>query len=374
MEPPTSPLLLASRKSELALWQAAEVTRLLHAGHPSLTIELRTEVSSGDVNTTAPLSSLATANPGVFSKELETLLLGGTAHLAVHSLKDMPTLLPPGLLLAGVTAREDPRDCILLPSSAGVEADALAVLAVLPPGALVGTSSLRREAGLKRACPHTVPTLIRGNLNTRLKKLDAPGEGSPAYSALVLAAAGVKRMGWAHRVSGYFSSTGWGHAVGQGALGLECRVDDAGSRALARSITHPRTGVCVSAERAFLTTLQGGCQAPIAVSCYTDEEGVEGWGGADPDTDRVVTLTLCGTVLSLDGGVEVTATASLPVQLWAGGASLTQAQLDGMAAAGVELGVRVAGRLLDAGGRDVLGDLSVRREATYGAAEAPLDR
>lgn len=286
-----APIVLGSRKSDLALWQALEVLRLLESDGlrspdaPSLCV--RTEASQGDLVLDRSLSALASGNPGLFTKELEVGLVSCAYDMAVHSLKDMPTTLPQGLALAGISARDDPRDAIVL--SARHAAAGLSGLEDLPPGSIVGTSSLRREAFLRRFYPHLRTALVRGNLNTRLRKLDAApatgagGSSEPAaaaaltaaaaaaevptcYDALLLAAAGLKRMGWANRITAYPSTEDCPYGVGQGALGIECREGDARAQQLARDVTHPASALRCLAERAFLRALQGGCQVPIGVS------------------------------------------------------------------------------------------------------------
>jgi hydroxymethylbilane synthase len=235
-------LVIASRGSQLALWQA----RWVQAELASLGHESRIEIikTTGDKITDVPLAKVGTK--GLFTKEIEEALLDGRADLAVHSLKDLPTELPTGLVLAAVPPREDPRDAVV-----GKR------LADLPKGAHVGTSSLRRSAQLRKLRPDLVVESVRGNLDTRLRKLD---EGQ--YDAILLAAAGLKRLGWADRIAEILPPELMCSAVGQGALAIETRASGAGFHAC-RALDHAATHAAVTAERGVLATLGGGCQVPI---------------------------------------------------------------------------------------------------------------
>ncbi len=241
------PLTIASRGSQLALWQARWVSgRLTALGHECSIQIIKT---TGDKITDVPLAQVGGQGlftKGIFTKEIEEALLDGRADLAVHSLKDLPTELPAGLALAAVPQREDPHDAIV-----GCK------LADLPAGAKVGTSSLRRAAQLQRLRPDLIIESIRGNVDTRLRKLD---EGR--YSAIVLAAAGLKRLGWEARIAEILPDEVMCPAVGQGALAVETRAGGAGWDACA-ALDHPATHSAVAAERAFLRALGGGCQVPI---------------------------------------------------------------------------------------------------------------
>jgi hydroxymethylbilane synthase len=262
------PLTIASRGSQLALWQARWVSAQLTAlGH-----ECRIEIikTTGDKITDVPLAKVG--GKGLFTKEIEEALLDGRADLAVHSLKDLPTELPAGLALAAVPEREDPHDAVV-----GCK------LADLPADAKVGTSSLRRAAQLRRLRPDVIIESIRGNLDTRLRKLD---EGQ--YDAIVLAAAGLKRLGWAARIAEILPAEIMCPAVGQGALGIETRSSGAGWDACA-ALNHAATHSAVAAERAFLRSLGGGCQVPIGAHATVD--------GAR--------LYLAGLVIAPDGSAVV---------------------------------------------------------------------
>ncbi len=235
-------LVIASRGSQLALWQAHWVEeQLTAAGH-----ECRIEIirTTGDKITDVPLAKVGTK--GLFTKEIEEALLDGRADLAVHSLKDLPTELPEGLALAAVPVREDPRDAIV-----GTR------LSALQPGAKVGTSSLRRAAQLRKLRPDLAIESVRGNLDTRLRKLD---QGQ--YDAIVLAAAGLKRLGWADRIAEILEPSVMCSAVGQGALAIETRSSGAGWTACTH-LDDAATHTAVTAERGVLGALGGGCQVPI---------------------------------------------------------------------------------------------------------------
>jgi hydroxymethylbilane synthase len=235
-------LVIASRGSQLALWQARWVSAQLTAlGH-----ECRIEIvkTTGDKITDVPLAKVGTK--GLFTKEIEEALLDGRADLAVHSLKDLPTELPEGLVLAAVPEREDPRDAVVGKC-----------LADLPRGAKVGTSSLRRAAQLRKLRPDLAIESVRGNLDTRLRKLD---EGQ--YDAILLAAAGLKRLGWGDRIAEILPAEIMCSAVGQGALAIETRASGAGFDAI-RAMDHADTHAAVLAERGVLGALGGGCQVPI---------------------------------------------------------------------------------------------------------------
>jgi hydroxymethylbilane synthase len=233
-------LTIASRGSQLALWQAHWVqSRLAELGRESRIEIIKT---TGDKITDVPLAKVGTK--GLFTKEIEEALLDGRADLAVHSLKDLPTELPAGLVLAAIPEREDPRDAIL-----GRK------LNDLPPGAKVGTSSLRRAAQLRRLRPELIIEPVRGNLDTRVRKLE---EGQ--YDAIVLAAAGLKRLGWGEKIAEILAADVMCSAVGQGALAIETA---SGAREACQALDHPATRSAVTAERAVLAALGGGCQVPI---------------------------------------------------------------------------------------------------------------
>jgi hydroxymethylbilane synthase len=272
-------LTIASRGSQLALWQARWIeARLIELGH-----ECQIEIikTTGDKFAEASLAQLgaATGGKGLFTKEIEEALLDGRAHLAVHSLKDLPTTLPEGLALAAIPVREDPRDAVV-----GKK------LAELNPGDVIGTSSLRRAAQLRRLHPNLRIESIRGNLDTRLRKLD---EGQ--YSSIVLASAGLRRLGWENRIAEVLPPDVMCPAVGQGALAVETCTTGPGRDACA-ALDHAATRAAVTAERAFLRSLGGGCQVPIGAHAEVDGE----------------TLRIRGLVIAADGSQVVTGDRSGP--------------------------------------------------------------
>jgi len=243
-------LTIGTRGSQLALWQTHHVRDRLLQAAPALEVHLVTVKTTGDRITDVPLSSIG--DRGLFTRELDRALLAGEADLAVHSLKDVPTRLPAGLTLAAVLEREDPRDALL------TAPDRPTSLAELPAGAVVGTSSLRRRALLLAARPDLRVADLRGNLDTRIERLQAG-----AYDGAVLALAGIKRLGRTDVVSEIMSPPAWLPAAGQGAVAVVCREQDQQTRDLLRTLDHAATRAAVLAERAFLRALEGGCQIPL---------------------------------------------------------------------------------------------------------------
>ncbi|MBP9956010.1 hydroxymethylbilane synthase [Geopseudomonas guangdongensis] len=296
---------IATRKSALALWQAEYVKARLEAAHPGLTVTLVPMVSRGDKLLDAPLAKIG--GKGLFVKELETALLEDEADIAVHSMKDVPMDFPAGLGLYCICEREDPRDAFVSNTYASLDA--------LPAGSVVGTSSLRRQAQLLARRPDLEIRFLRGNVNTRLAKLDA-GE----YDAIILAAAGLIRLGFEARIRDFISAEDSLPAGGQGAVGIECRSADAEVHALLAPLHHADTADRVNAERALNKRLNGGCQVPIA--CYALLEGGELW--------------LRGLVGQPDGGELLRAEARAP------------------RAAAETLGVQVAEALLAQGAARIL--------------------
>lgn len=298
---------LATRGSPLALWQANWVKSELERLH-GCRLELVTIKTSGDKITDVPLATIG--GKGLFVKEIEEALLENRADLAVHSMKDVPVDIPAGLHIAVTTKREDPRDALI--SAAGLS------FAKLPQGAKIGTSSLRRGTQLRHKRPDLIIVPLRGNLDTRLRKLK-----SEQLDAVIVAAAGLRRMGWESQVTEYLPVEISLPAIGQGALGLECRIDDVPIHRLIAPLNDEDTDVCVKAERAFLTRLEGGCQVPIAG--YAELLGVE--------------LRLRGLVSNLDGTRVVADEARGPI---------VQA---------TELGTMLAERLLDRGAGKILKEI-----------------
>lgn len=241
-------LRIATRQSPLALWQANFVKNALEQRFPALSVELVTMVTKGDIILDSPLSKIG--GKGLFVKELELALLENRADIAVHSMKDVPMSFPEGLGLAVICEREDPRDAFV--------SNQYDSLADLPDGAVVGTSSLRRQCQLIARYPHLQVKSLRGNVGTRLSKLDN-GE----YDAIILAAAGLIRLGMPERIRSFIEPTYSLPAAGQGAVGIEARINDERVLGYIRSLNHQPTACCVMAERAMNTHLQGGCQVPI---------------------------------------------------------------------------------------------------------------
>lgn len=270
---PPRTIRIGSRKSQLALVQTYWVQEQLQKSFPDITFEVHTMSTQGDKILDVALAKIG--DKGLFTKELELGMINNEIDFAVHSLKDLPTNLPEGLTLAAITERENPADALVLHEKyKGLQID------TLQAGAVIGTSSLRRLAQLRHHFPHFTFKDVRGNLNTRMAKLDA-GE----YDALILAVAGLERLGMGDRVHQILPKEISLHAVGQGALGIECRADDAELITLLKAIEHPQTRDRCLAERAFLRNLEGGCQVPIGVN--TEVDGNE--------------LTLTGIVASVDG-------------------------------------------------------------------------
>jgi hydroxymethylbilane synthase len=244
-----SKLRIATRKSPLALWQANHVRDTLMARHPGLDVELFTMTTQGDKILDTPLAKVG--GKGLFVKELELGILEGRADLAVHSMKDVPVEFPQGLGLAAILEREDPRDVLISNAFSSIDA--------LPEGARVGTSSLRRQCQLRARRPDLEVLDLRGNVNTRLAKLD-----NGDYDAILLAAAGVKRMGWEDRITELLPPEQFLPAIGQGAIGIEIRVADERMSRVVNALNDEQTATRIRAERALNERLQGGCQVPIA--------------------------------------------------------------------------------------------------------------
>ena len=270
----TPTLRIATRKSPLALWQAEHVAARLRAAHPGLAVELVGMSTQGDRILDSPLAKVG--GKGLFVKELEVALLDGRADIAVHSMKDVPVEFPDGLHLPVILEREDPRDAFV--------SNAYARFEDLPQGARVGTSSLRRQCQLAARRPDLVIDSLRGNVNSRLAKLDA-GQ----FDAIILAAAGLKRLGFADRIRCELEPETSLPAIGQGAIGIECRRDDARTGALIAVLDDADTHLRLRAERALNTRLKGGCQVPIAGHAILDGDQLwlRGLVG-EPDGSRML--------------------------------------------------------------------------------------
>lgn len=274
---------IATRSSRLALWQAEHVSALLQIAAPETPVEIIHVSTLGDRDLTEPLRTLGAF--GVFTREVQKVVLDGRADLAVHSLKDLPTDVVDGLCLAAVPTRGPVYDTLVLPANAAAGTGWESI----PHGARIGTGSPRRQAQVRHARPDVELLEIRGNVETRLKKLDA-GE----YDAIILAVAGLERLGLEGRVTQPLTPPTMFPAVGQGALGLECRTDDAWLREILLRISHPETLAAVTAERSLLAELRAGCHAPLGVSTTVNDAG----------------LQLEAVVLSPDGRQRITAQAS----------------------------------------------------------------
>jgi hydroxymethylbilane synthase len=303
-------LTIGSRGSKLALWQAEWMRTELKRLYPDAEVSIEVIKTSGDVLKDAPLAVIG--GKGVFTKELEEALLDGRIDVAVHSLKDLPTVLPAGLKIAAVTEREDARDALVL--RAGVKVGRPSIKN-LPRGAIVGTSSPRRVSQLKHLRPDLNVKELRGNVDTRLRKLDA-GE----YDAIILAAAGLRRLGLAERISAHVETEEMLPAVGQGALGIETREADEKTVKMVAAVDDERTRAACAAERALLRELGGGCQLPIAAHAHLRE-----------------------------GRLRVSGLVALP-----SGESVIRDSVEGAAAEAEQLGVELARRLRGRGADTLL--------------------
>lgn len=272
--PRPATLTIATRESALALWQAHHVRDRLAALYPGSEIRILGMTTEGDRRLSTSLAKIG--GKGLFVKELESALETGAADLAVHSMKDVPMDVPEGFTIAAILEREDPRDAFVSNRHAGLEE--------LPAGACVGTSSLRRESQIRARRPDLVLDALRGNVNTRLRKLD---EGQ--YDAIILAAAGLKRLGLGERIAAILEPDQSLPAVGQGALGIECRADRTDVIELLRPLVHAQTSWCVRAERAVSRALAGSCVVPLGAHAAMHATGVVMHGFvASPDGRRMV--------------------------------------------------------------------------------------
>lgn len=303
----TNKVRIATRKSPLALWQAEYVKRQLLLHHPDLQVELVAISTRGDKLLDAPLAKVG--GKGLFVKELEVAMLEGRADIAVHSMKDVPMEFPEGLALSVICEREDPTDAFV--------SNKYSELSQLPDNAIVGSSSLRRQSQLRAKYPNLKIKDLRGNVNTRLDKLDQ-GE----YDGLILASAGLIRLDMADRITSRLDTDLCLPAGGQGAVGIECRSDDSDILALLEPLHHSDTACCVIAERAVNRRLQGGCQVPIA--CFAE---------LNPK-DHVISLR--GLVGSIDGK------------------TLLEASMVGSASDAEQLGQELADKLLSMGAGTIL--------------------
>jgi hydroxymethylbilane synthase len=304
-------IVIGTRSSKLALWQAEYVKGRLEEEYPDLKVELKRMTTKGDKILDAPLAKIG--GKGLFTKELEMDMLAGGIDLAVHSLKDMPTELPEGLTLAAITKRFDPGDAVVSPK--------FKTFAALPCGAKVGTSSLRRKAQLLHVRPDLDIRDLRGNVNTRLQKLE-----DEKFDAIILAIAGLKRLGFGNRITDILPRSICLPAVGQGALAIEAREDDAEVRGMVAFLNDEESAACSRVERAFLARVEGGCQVPVGVQAVRVEDDV---------------LEAEAVIASLDGQ------------------RLYRNRLRSSFANAELLGIQLADRLLDAGGLAILHEIGL---------------
>ena len=301
-------IVIGTRGSKLALWQAEHIAGRIHERYPAIEVTLKRIVTTGDKILDVPLAKIG--GKGLFTKELENAMLSGEIDLAVHSLKDMPTELPEGLMLAAITTRADASDAFV---SLGYKS-----LDELPQGAKVGTSSLRRRAQILKYRPDLQTIDLRGNLDTRIKKLE-----NKEMDAIILATAGLKRLGLEQYITQILPIEICLPAVGQGALAIETRRDDAEVLSVLGFLNDSETIAAVTAERAYLREVQGGCQVPV---------GVHGEVNGDQ-------LLLEATILKIDGTREV------------------REQITGSCSEAEELGIKLAQQMLAAGGKEILDEL-----------------
>lgn len=298
-------VVIGTRDSALAMWQTNWVKSELESKFPDIKIKVIPIKTQGDKILDVALAKIG--DKGLFTKELEVAILEGEIDLAVHSLKDLPTKLPDGLVIGAITERHDPRDVVISKNNYKLQE--------LPEGAIVGTSSLRRQSQVRNLRPDLIIKDIRGNLNTRLRKLD-----NEDYDAIILAAAGVERMEWSERITEKLSTDEFYPAVGQGALGIEIKEDNEYIKDIIKELNHEPTIKAVLAERALLRTLEGGCQIPIgAIANVIDDK-----------------IKLTGFVGSIDGKELITANG------------------EGHVGEPEKLGVEVANKLIDSGANDIL--------------------
>jgi hydroxymethylbilane synthase len=302
-------LRIATRKSPLALWQAHYVKTRLEELHNDLEVELITMVTKGDIILDTPLAKVG--GKGLFVKELEVAMLEGRADIAVHSMKDVPVDFPDGLGLAVICEREDPRDAFVSNNYNSIDE--------LPLGSSLGTCSLRRQCQVSAARPDIKIKELRGNVGTRLKKLD---DGQ--YDAIILAAAGLKRLKMEERIQSFIEPEASLPAVGQGAVGIECRIDDQRVLELIKPLNHSDTADRVKAERAMNLALEGGCQVPIGSYCVITQDNQ---------------LYLRGLVGKPDG------------------TQIIRAEIRGEREQAVEMGEELAAELLKAGAQEILADV-----------------
>ncbi|HIJ59269.1 MAG TPA: hydroxymethylbilane synthase [Nitrospirae bacterium] len=303
-------VLIGTRGSKLALWQAEWVASQLRANNPALKIELVKIKTTGDKITDVPLAKVG--GKGLFVKEIEDALLSCKIDMAVHSMKDVPSEFPSGLYISAICKREDPRDAMICKKNSAIKS-----FKDIPHSAKIGTSSLRRTCQLLAERPDLRIESLRGNLDTRIKKLD---EG--LYDAIILASAGVIRLGWQDRITEILDEQISLPAVGQGAVGIETRIDDHFVNDLVKPLNDYYTNICVSAERAFLKRLEGGCQVPIASHGIISDNNNE--------------ITLHGLIGSINGD------------------KIIKGSIKGSISESIALAIKLAEELLDKGADTIL--------------------
>jgi hydroxymethylbilane synthase len=334
-------LCIGSRGSKLALQQAEWVKTRLEERYKDLDVRLKKLKTTGDMILDVPLAQVG--GKGLFVKEIEEALLRQEIDLAVHSMKDVPTFLPLGLHLTAITDREDPRDVFISRDGRPLKD--------LRPGARIGTSSLRRQAQLLNFRPDLQIVQLRGNLDTRLRKLTQSSSDGD-LDGIILAAAGLKRMGWLDKITEYLPYEISLPAVGQGALGIECRVKDAMTNQRLEFLDHPETRCCVLAERAFLGRLEGGCQVPIAAHGRIEQGPTSGLASGGPGRGGIGGATALhgppqmNVILKLDGLVSSV-----------DGKRLIRDSVQGLLEEAENLGVKLADRLISHGAEGILKEI-----------------
>jgi len=340
-------IIIATRGSKLALWQANWIKAELEKSSPDIEIELNKIKTTGDKILDVPLAKVG--GKGLFVKEIEEALLQGDADLAVHSMKDVPVDLPAGLRIAAICEREDPRDALISQNQKSKIKNQK--FKDLPHGARIGTSSLRRACQLSNIRPDLEIVQLRGNLDTRMRKLD---EGQ--FDAIIVAAAGVKRLGMSKRITEILESDISLSAIGQGAIGIECRVDDEFINNLLKPLDHIETSICVRAERAFLKKLEGGCQVPIAAYARivsqelektTEVKKIGSWEDKNSSTSQP--LNFSSPILIMDGLVGSVA-----------GDKIIRGSIEGIPDNAEQLGIELAEDLISKGAGEILAEVYKR--------------
>jgi hydroxymethylbilane synthase len=338
-------IVIGTRGSKLALWQAEWIKSELQKLYPGLEVELNKIKTTGDKILDVPLAKVG--GKGLFVKEIEEALFKNEADIAVHSMKDVPTDFPEGLHLPVITKREDPRDAFIttvrLPLTKGGIRGGIKSFRDLPHGATIGTSSLRRSCQLLNIRPDLKIEQLRGNLDTRLRKLD---EGQ--FDAIILAAAGVKRLGLSEKITEMLPPEVSLPAVGQGAVGIECRTDDEPINNLIKPLNHNGTSVCVKAERTFLRRLEGGCQVPIA-----------GYARVVDSNELRVTSNKSGNRASINSSL-VTRHSLLIMDGLVGSISgdrIIRCHIEGNPEDAESLGIKLAEDILARGGKEILDEV-----------------